>query len=90
MNQLNEQQRQTINAEIFGGRKIEAIKHYREATGCQLIEAKQAVEGMEKELRQREPNKFATPAGKAGCMGVMAVVTLLIGGALVTTNILHS
>ena len=89
MNQLNEQQHQQVNAEIFGGRKIEAIKLYREATGCQLIEAKQAVEEMEKDLRQREPNKFAKSAGKSGCMSVVAVLTLLISAALATVYILR-
>jgi ribosomal protein L7/L12 len=90
MNQLTEQQRQAINAEIFGGRKIEAIKLYREATGEGLKEAKDAVEDMEKDLRQREPNKFAKSTGKSGCMSVMAVVTLLISAALVTVYILRS
>ena len=90
MNQLTEQQRQAINADIFGGRKIEAIKLYREATGVGLKEAKDAVDGMEKDLRQREPNKFAKPAGKSGCISVVAVVALLVSAALVTIYILHS
>ena len=90
MNQLTEQQRQAINADIFGGRKIEAIKLYREATGVGLKEAKDTVDGMEKDLRQREPNKFAKPAGKSGCISVVAVVALLVSAALVTIYILHS
>ena len=90
MNQLTEQQQQAINADIFGGRKIEAIKLYRKATGVGLKEAKDAVDGMEKDLRQREPNKFAKPAGKSGCMSVVAVVALLISAALVTVHILRS
>ena len=90
MNQLTEQQQQAITTEIFGGRKIEAIKLYREATGLGLKEAKDAVDGMEKDLRQREPNKFAKPAGKSGCISVVAVVALLVSAALVTIYILHS
>ena len=90
MNQRTKQQQQAINADIFGGRKIEAIKLYREATGVGLKEAKDAVDGMEKDLRQREPNKFAKPAGKSGCMSVVAVVALLISAALVTIYILRS
>ena len=90
MNQLTDQQRQAINAEIFGGRKIEAIKLYREATDTGLKEAKDAVEEIEKDLRQREPNKFAKPAGKSGCMCVVAVVALLVSAALVTIYILRS
>ena len=90
MNPLTEQQQQAINADIFGGRKIEAIKLYREATGAGLKEAKDVVEEIEKDLRQREPNKFAKPAGKSGCMSVVAVVALLISAALVTVHILRS
>ena len=90
MNQLTEQQQQAINAEIFGGRKIEAIKLYREATGTGLKEAKDAVEGMEADLRQLEPNKFAKSAGKSGCLSVVAVVALLVSTALVTVYTLRS
>ena len=90
MNPPTEQQQQAINADIFGGRKIEAIKLYREATGVGLKEAKDAVDGMEKDLRQREPNKFAKPAGKSGCMSVVAVVALVVSAALVAVYILRS
>jgi ribosomal protein L7/L12 len=90
MNQLTEQQRQAISVEIFGGRKIEAIKLHREATGAGLKEAKDAVEDMEKELRQRQPEKFVKGAGKSGCLSVVAVVALLASAALVTVYILRS
>lgn len=89
MNQLTEQQREQINAEIFSGQKISAIKLYREATGAGLKEAKDAAEDMEKDLRQRQPAKFVG-SGKSGCMGVVAVVALLVSAALVTVYILHS
>lgn len=82
MNQPTEQQRQAINAEIFGGRKVEAIKLHREATGCQLVDAKKAVEDMEKELRQREPTKFAHPTGKSGCLSLVAAFALLLSAAV--------
>jgi ribosomal protein L7/L12 len=36
-----------LTAAIAGGRKIEAIKLYREATGASLVEAKGAVEALE-------------------------------------------
>ena len=87
MNQPTEQQRQAINAEIFGGRKIQAIKLCRKATGCQLVEAKKAVEDFEKDLRQRQPEKFAHPAGKSGCMNVAAVAALLGTAASVAVYI---
>ena len=90
MNQLNEQQRQAINVDIFDGRKIEAIKLYRAATGVGLKEAKDAVDEIEKDLRQREPGKFAKPAGKSGCMSVVAVVALLVSAVLAAVYILRS
>ena len=90
MAELNPQQWQAITAEIFAGNKIAAIKLYREATGAGLKEAKDAVEGMEADLRQREPNKFAKSAGKSGCMSVVAVMALLVSAALVTVYILRS
>jgi len=78
MSRLTEQQRQAINDEILGGRKIEAIKLYREATGCQLVDAKKAVEDMENELRQHEREKLTLRTGKSGCLGVVAAVALLV------------
>lgn len=89
MNQLTEPQRQAINAAILDARKIEAIKLYREATGSQLVDAKKAVEDMEKELRQHEPEKLTLRTGKSGCLGVVAAVALLVSLA-VTIYILRS
>ncbi|HYV26737.1 MAG TPA: hypothetical protein VFA77_04350 [Candidatus Eisenbacteria bacterium] len=98
MNQLTEQQRQAIEAEIFAGRKIEAIKLYaiaaigadkspvREARAG-LADAKQAVEEIEKDLRQRHPEKFTQSAGKSGCTSVVAAVALLVSTALVVVYI---
>lgn len=89
MSQLTEQQKQAISAEIAGGRKIEAIKLYREATGVGLKEAKDAVEGMEKGLRQNEPEKLTLRSGKSGCFSVVAAVALLMSLA-VTIYLLRS
>jgi ribosomal protein L7/L12 len=75
MAQLPEQQRQAIEAAIFAGNKIEAIKLYRKASGAGLAKAKQAVEAMETELRAQHPEKF-TAARKSGCVGVVALVAL--------------
>jgi ribosomal protein L7/L12 len=77
MAQLTDQQRQAIEAAIFAGNKIEAIKLYREATGVGLAEAKAAVEATEKNLRERAPEKF-TASRKKGCVGVVAMFGLVL------------
>jgi hypothetical protein len=63
-----------IDGELFTGRKIQAIKSYREATGCGLADAKQAVDEREARLRQEQPDRFTVPAGKSGCFGVVLIV----------------
>jgi ribosomal protein L7/L12 len=66
---------------IFRGRKIEAIKLYRELTRLGLKEAKDEVDAIEATLRKDAPEKFtAAPKGK-GCFGAAAM--LCLGGAAV-------
>lgn len=61
---------------LYAGRKIEAIKLYREQTGKGLKEAKEFVEALEKELRVREPAKFTVPPGGKGCLGMIMALGL--------------
>jgi hypothetical protein len=69
---LSDEQLSAIKDALFQGRKIEAIKLYREATHVGLAEAKNAVEKLE--LRKVSPGKFSTtPSGK-GCLGVLVVM----------------
>jgi hypothetical protein len=63
-----------ISDSLFAGRKIEAIKKYRECTGVGLAEAKVAVERIESDLRNETPTKFTAPRSK-GC-GTTAAVLL--------------
>jgi hypothetical protein len=81
MAQLTDQQRQAIEAAIFAGKKIEAIKLYREASGAGLAEAKQAVEAMEASLRQQHPDKF-TASRRGGCLGAVVALAVLLGVAV--------
>jgi len=77
-----------IQAALFAGRKIEAIKVYREATGASLAEAKERVEAMEAELRRDQPDRFAArPAGQ-GCSGVLLVVALSMAVVLAAVVLL--
>lgn len=65
-----------IEEHLYAGRKIAAIKALREATGCQLVDAKRTVERHEAALREQNPGRFA-PA-KAGC-GAAAALLLGVG-----------
>jgi len=55
---LSPEQLDQIHNDLFAGRKINAIKLYREATNVGLKEAKDAVEAMADELYQRSPERF--------------------------------
>jgi hypothetical protein len=58
---------QQIMAAVFAGRKILAIKLYRQATNSSLVDAKNFVDALQARLWQESPEKFSTPPGKAGC-----------------------
>ena len=68
-----------IQAAIFAGRKIEAIKLYRQSSGKGLKEAKDFVEALEVELRQRSPEQFTAPPAGKGCVGAVVILLLLVG-----------
>ncbi len=68
----------TIKEALFQGRKIEAIKIHRGATGAGLAEAKAAIEELEKELRTSAPKKFASPTEARGCFGVFVAVIAIV------------
>lgn len=65
---------------LFAGRKIEAIKLYREQVkpGAELAEAKAAVEQLEAGLRATHPEKFTPAAQKTGCTTVLALLAVLV------------
>jgi len=62
-----------IEEMLFQDRKIEAIKILRKCSGAALAEAKDAVEQLEKQLRETEPAKFTASVGRSGCLGVVAL-----------------
>jgi ribosomal protein L7/L12 len=62
---------------VSGGKKISAIKLYRERTGKGLKEAKDAVEALARE------HGIASQTVKAGCSGMVLLgLAGLIGGAM--------
>jgi hypothetical protein len=69
---------QQIMAAVFAGKKILAIKLYRQATKASLLDAKNFVEALEDRLWQESPEKFTTPPSKSGCAR-SATVLLSLG-----------
>jgi ribosomal protein L7/L12 len=66
-----------INEAIFAGKKIAAIKLYREWTQSGLAEAKRAVEEIEEQLRASAPGLFAKPPAKQGCLFAIGIIVIL-------------
>ena len=75
--------RQEVERLLTEGKKIEAVRAVRQATGLGLKEAKDAADAIESDLRRREPLKFraADLQKKGGCLG--AVLLLLTGIATI-------
>lgn len=78
---LTDEQRDEIVQSIYLGRKINAIKLYRDATGEGLAEAKNFIEQLESALREEHPERFQQTS-KAGC-GASAFLLALIPSALI-------
>ena len=68
-----------IKEALFQNRKIEAIKIYRQSTSSGLMEAKNAIEKLEAELRAASPEKFMAERPRSGCLGVMVVCVVMTG-----------
>lgn len=83
--ELDESQWAPIDAAIFDGRKIEAIKLHREVTNSGLAESKDAVERRESLLREKFPDRIK-PQGK-GCMTAIALI--LVPVALAAARLVH-
>jgi ribosomal protein L7/L12 len=67
-----------IREAIFAGRKIEAIKLYREQTGLGLKDSKDAVEKLATELRVADPTRFTATQAK-GCLPlILAGVSIAV------------
>jgi hypothetical protein len=84
MTEITDDERQRTIDAIYAGRKIDAIKIYRQATNCDLVTAKSFVEQLETRLRAEHPEEFTAAAAK-GCGGQTALivgmmVALLAGG----------
>jgi hypothetical protein len=82
--ELTDDVRDAIMAHVFAGRKIDAIKVHRQATGQGLVESKRFIEALEARLREESPGRFeaTVPAGcGAGVIAVMLLTAILAGVA---------
>ncbi|WP_153556162.1 hypothetical protein [Roseimaritima sediminicola] len=68
---MDEATEQEIAALLQSGKKLAAVKRYREATGASLSASKEAVERMAQ--RQGQP-----VASRIGCLGVVVAVVVAL------------
>ena len=90
--QLTQEEIQQIIDALVGGRKIEAIKIYREATGQGLKEAKDFIETLVPKLIEEDPEKYQSLAKsqRGGCAALLVVVVGLgMITVLLTKTITH-
>lgn len=57
MSDLNDSQLEQIRSELLTKGKISAVKLYKDWTRCSLLEAKNAVEAIERDVEPPEPNQ---------------------------------
>ena len=68
-----------IKEAIYSGHTIEAIKIHRETAHSGLMEAKNAIEKLEADLRATSPEKFVIQRSRSGCFSVLAILVIAIG-----------
>lgn len=83
MSELSDEQWEAVEECLYAGRKIEAIKLFREATGADLKKCKELLDGHEEELREQFPDRFKT-AANSGC-GTAVLIGLIVTGLAVTS-----
>ena len=76
--ELTETQRERVLEKLKLGRKIEAIKVYRECTGADLKQGVAFIEDLIPKLIEEDPEKYAklAAATSGGCMGVLIILAV--------------
>lgn len=81
--QLTDEQMDQVVDALAAGRKIDAIKIYREATGKGLKDSKEIIEALILKLKVEDPERFARVSGPggAGCASAVFLgISLLAAG----------
>jgi hypothetical protein len=74
---------------IFADKKIDAIKAYRMATGCDLKHAKDVVEDLQQRLYQESPEKFSSPPGQSSGAGGLLIIVFLVAIGMAIWGLVH-
>ena len=74
--ELSSDQWDQIDEHLFAGRKLHAIKLFRDWTECDLVDSKRTIESRESDLRHRFPLRFTEQ--KSGCLGSILLLLALI------------
>lgn len=84
MKTLSDEEMEAVVAALEDGRKIEAIKIYREATEQGLKDAKEFIEALIPKLVEKDPERYekiAKSGGGCSSLIVFAVLILAAGAA---------
>lgn len=74
MDDLSSESIDEITELIFSGRKVQAIKRYRELRGTSLREAKKFIESLTAQLQETSPERFSSPSGQGCSPAILAVL----------------
>ena len=75
--QPSEEQIEAITDALASGKKIEAIKIYRESTGKGLKEAKEFVDALIPKLVEHDPERFAKISKAGGCSSMFLLAAAI-------------
>jgi len=81
---ISPSEQREITLLIYSGNKIEAIKRYRAACNCDLVDAKQAVEEVTDRLKVTNPALFEKASQSSGKRGLWLIALLIVGGIVIT------
>ncbi len=82
---LPEEIRESVKESILAGKKIEAIKTYRESSGKGLKDSKEVIEAITENLRKDHPE---LQIKQAGCASVVIIGLVPLGLPLLRLMIL--
>ena len=68
---------------IFQGKKLDAVKAYKNMTGASLLDSKTFVEELTSELKQESPELFNTPNAESNGGGCASVLLLALIAVLI-------